>query len=102
MEHVNALRYKLDILDGDTQALVAPSIPCSLEDLNGSRLEWAQGFSEKITCKFVIRHNGNMNATRNVVCNGETFQVDYVLDPGKPFRGVWMEVFAHRVNGGVA
>lgn len=99
--YLNNMRYALDILDGDTQAVVASNVRCSLEDLIGRRLEMAQALAANTTHKFVIRHTALMNSTRNVVCNGQTYQVTYVLDPGLPYRGFYQEVFAVRVGDGV-
>jgi hypothetical protein len=42
-----------------------------------------------------------MDSTRNLISGGQTYQVTYVLDPGVPFRGVYMEVFAMRVKDGI-
>jgi SPP1 family predicted phage head-tail adaptor len=98
---LNKMRYTLSIVDGDTQAVVASNVRCSLEDLIGRRLETAQALAANTTHKFVIRGNSLMNSTRNVVCNGQTYQVTYVLDPGRPYRGVYLEVFATRIKDGI-
>ena len=98
---LNDFKHTLDILDGDTQAVIASAVPCSLEDLVGRRLELSQLLAPNTTHRFVIRANALMDSTRNVVCNGKTYQVTHILDPGKPFRGVYQEVFCTRVREGV-
>jgi hypothetical protein len=98
---LNNFKYKLDIHDGDTDEVLATDIPCSLEDLIGKRLEMAQALAANTTHKFVVWANSLIDSTRNLVSNSQTYQVTYVLDPGVPFRGVYMEVFAMRVKDGI-
>jgi hypothetical protein len=98
---LNDFKYKLDIHDGDTDEVLATDVACSLEDLIGKRLEMAQALAANTTHKFVVRANSLIDSTRNLVSNSQTYQVTYVLDPGVPFRGVYMEVFAMRVKDGI-
>jgi len=100
---INTMRYRVDILAGDASTVLDETVPAGVEDLTtmgNKRLEMARAISNVTTHIFTIRYTPDLVSSCYFVFNSALYAVDYITDPGTPFRQAFLEVYAHQVQDG--
>jgi SPP1 family predicted phage head-tail adaptor len=99
LNKLNTLRYKMDYLDA-SQTPVLSGIAANAEDLSGRKLELAQLISAETTHRFTVRYDAQITSDGHISFDGSVFAIDYLRDPGEPFRKFYLEIYAHKVRDG--
>jgi len=101
---INKLRYLVDVLAGDAQTVILASVPAGMEDLTtfgNKRMEQAQAVTDVTTHVFTLRYTDSVDSSCYLLVNSSAlYAVDYITDPGEPFRGMFLEVYAHEIQDG--
>jgi len=101
---LNSQNYIVSVLDSDGVTSILTGLRANVTDLNGRALQLAQIQSALTTHRFNVPFNSAINNSKQLFISfdGELFVIDYVIDPGKPFRKMYLDAYAHRSNGGIA
>lgn len=101
----NELNTVADILDidadGDTQTVLASSIPCGVQSVGGDRKNDAQFSMPQTTHMVLMRYPDSEEAKESgyIQCEGVLYVVDYIFDAytvGRAQRPrVWNEIYCH-------
>jgi SPP1 family predicted phage head-tail adaptor len=76
------------------------NVAANVEDPSGRRLELAQLVSAETTHRFTVLYDARIKSDGHVACDGQIFVIDYLRDPGEPFRKFYLELYAHRNREG--
>ena len=95
------LKHRVDILAGDGTTPLVTGAWAGIQDLTGKRLEQAQAVSSEVTTQITMRANPLLVSSCFIQTDSVLYVVDYLLDPGEPRNGYWIEAYCHRVNDGI-
>jgi hypothetical protein len=98
----NQLRTVGNIIDPDGVTTRAIGIRMGVEDLTGKRLEQVQRVNSEIS-SMIVMHAADadtLNDSCYITADGNTYIVDWILDPRAQRPGMWKEVYCHIERGG--
>jgi len=98
---INKMQYRVDVIAADGITVLYSGVPSGVEDLSGKRLEQAQLINNETTHLVSMVFRPNVSESCYILYGGRLFAVDYLLDPGVPLRGMFLQVYAHKVGGGI-